>query len=119
MRHEMLDPTPALPFILEQASLPRMRYLAAIVSELLDLSPSDPTVGLYVSSIHAQFIFQMKSSMRDQFFGEWRLSSLSPERVADHIVDFTLGAIHAASASRPSEASPGKGDRRNRRQPLA
>jgi AcrR family transcriptional regulator len=100
MRHEMMDPTPALPFILEQASLPRMRYLAGIVSELLSLSPNDPTVGLYVLSIHAQFIFQMKSALRDQFFGEWQLNTLSPERVADHIVDFTLGAIRAVVRSR-------------------
>lgn len=100
MRHEMMDPTPALPFILEQATLPRMRYLAAIVSELLNLSPNDPIVGLHVLSIHSQFIFQMKSELRDQFFGERHLNTLSPERVADHIVDFTLGAIGAAARAR-------------------
>jgi AcrR family transcriptional regulator len=102
MRHEMVDPTPALPFIVEHAVLPRMRYLASIVAELLDRSPDDPTVGLHVASIHAQLVFQMKNLFRDHVFGEWRLGSLAPERVADHIVDFTLGGIRtAAHAGRP------------------
>ena len=115
MRHEMMDPSPALPYIVEQASLPRMRYLAGIVAELLGRAPTDPTVGLYVTSIHAQFIFQMKGTLRDQFFGEWRLNTLSPERVADHIVDFTLGAIRAEGgrSRRPARPAPrGIGRRR-------
>ncbi|MFN8573218.1 MAG: CerR family C-terminal domain-containing protein [Gemmatimonadaceae bacterium] len=96
--HEMMDPTPALPLIIERVTRPRLNYLADIVSELLQCQRSDPKVGFCVASIHAQFIFHLRSQMRDIAFAEWKLGERSPTEVADHIVAFTLSGIQAADS---------------------
>lgn len=106
MRHEMTDPTPGLSMLIKQASLPRMRYLADIASELLGRPASDPVVGLCVASIHAQFVFQAKSQFRDLMFGEWRINSIAPEQVADSIVEFTLGGLAAMRGAGMKGSTP-------------
>ncbi|MFN8580115.1 MAG: CerR family C-terminal domain-containing protein [Gemmatimonadaceae bacterium] len=93
MSHEMMDPTPALPLIVDQALKPRLRYLADIVVDLLGCAPTDPRVGLCVASIHAQFVFHLRSPMRDIAFSEWRLEERSIDDIAAHIVSFSLAGV--------------------------
>lgn len=103
--HEMMDPTPALPMIIEKATRPRLNYLADIVSELLRCDRGDPRVGLCVASLYAQFIFHLRSQMRDIAFAEWKLAEQSPADVADHIVAFALSGIQAAEKGKRRKPS--------------
>lgn len=98
MQHEMMNPTPAMDWFVGQASAARFRYLADIVSECTGLPASDRRVGLHVASIHAQFVFHVKSAFRDAAFKAWRLDRVTREELADHIVTFTLGGLGAFSS---------------------
>jgi len=98
MQHEMMNPTPAMGWFVEQASAARFRYLAEIVSECTGLPVSDRRVGLHVASIHSQFVFHVKSPFRDAAFKSWHLDGVSREDLADHIVTFTLGGLGAISS---------------------
>ena len=100
MRHEALAPTAAMPFIVERASLPRIRYAAQIVAELLGCPRDDVRVGIGVASIHAQHLFHMRNPFRDIAYADWRLSAVSLDRLADYITEYALGGIKALAASK-------------------
>ena len=93
MRHEMSEPTPVAPWIAEHGILPRIEYLAGIVSKLLDCRPNDKRVARCVVSIQAQCLFYRPDRFRTAAFKGWPLSDAELAAVADHIVEFSLAGI--------------------------
>ena len=103
LRHEMSEPTPAAPLIVEQAILPRIRFLGGIVAELLGCAPTDPRVRRGVLSIQAQVAFLLglaraPAPFRALVVPDWPLSVAQSEALADHIAVFSLAGVRALAA---------------------
>ena len=93
MRHEMSEPTPVAPWIVEHGIMPRIEYLAGIVAKLLDCKPNDKRVARCVISVQAQCLFYRPDRFRTAAFKGWPLSDAELAAVADHIVEFSLAGI--------------------------
>ena len=93
MRHEMSEPTPVAPWIVEHGIMPRIEYLAGIIAKLLDCKPNDKRVARCVISVQAQCLFYRPDRFRTAAFKGWPLSDAELEAVADHIVEFSLAGI--------------------------
>ncbi len=98
MRHEMSDPTPMAPWIAEQVILPRLRYLAEAVAELLDADPGDPRVDRCVGSVQAQCLFYLPSAFRTVVNpGRGAMTRSEIAAAADHVAEFALAGIRRIS----------------------
>ena len=111
MAHEGTEPTPLAPWIAEQALMPRIRYLGALVAELMHGRPSDRRVHRCVISIQSQCLFYAApNKFRDSAFPGWPPTPKELAAAADHIVEFSLAGIRQAA---------GRGERatRSRKRP--
>ena len=96
MRHEMTEPTIAAHVITEQMILPRIRYLATVISEMLDCSADDPRVRRCIISLQSQCLFYTPDPFRDTAFASWRPKTPAEIAVvATHIADFSVAGIRA------------------------
>ncbi len=94
MSHEMQEPTELAPWIAQEVILPRARYLAEAVSELMGCALDDPRVGRCVISLQAQCHFYLPSRFRARAMPEAdRYLKESLPEAAEHIVEFTLAGI--------------------------
>ncbi|HEU4990251.1 MAG: CerR family C-terminal domain-containing protein [Gemmatimonadota bacterium] len=101
MAHESMEPTPLAPWIAEQALMPRLRYLSALVAELMRCKPSDPRVTRCVISIQSQCLFYAApNKFRDTAFPGWPLSAAGLAAAADHIVAFSLAGVRRVARAR-------------------
>jgi len=95
-RHEMTSPTSAARPMLEQAVLPRIRYLSGIVASLLGTHATDEIIRHCVVSIQAQCLIQIASP---QALGCPPARSHDElEALAEHIVAFSLAGIRGLAA---------------------
>ena len=100
MRQEMNDPTPLAPWIADLVVLPRIRFLAEAVAELIGTDPEDPRVRRCVVSLQAQCLFYMPNNFRKVAVPGWR--DLTPEDIAvaaEHIAEFTLAGIERVATT--------------------
>jgi hypothetical protein len=86
--------------IVEQAILPRIRFLGGIVAELLDCEPTDPRVRRCVISIQAQVAFLLglaraPAPFRALVVPDWPLTAAQSEALAEHIALFSLAGVRA------------------------
>jgi AcrR family transcriptional regulator len=100
MRHETSEPTPLAPWIAEQAIVPRTRYLARAVAELLACDTDDPRVARCVISIQSQCQFYAPDKFREAVFPNWPPSPAEVAAAAEHIAEFSLAGIRQAAARR-------------------
>ncbi len=98
MRHEMNEPTPLAPAIAERAFMPRIKYLAALVAELLGCPETDPNVALTVISIQSQCLFYRPDPFRDRVFPGWPLSDVQLTQAAEYIAEFSIAGIRGIAA---------------------
>jgi AcrR family transcriptional regulator len=102
LRHEMANPTPAAAGIVEETIMPRVRYLAEIVRELLHGRATDLRTRRCVTSIQAQCLFYAPDPFKKAAFGDWQPRTEAAIReTADHIVEFSIAGIRAV-AGRPA-----------------
>lgn len=96
VRHEMSRLTPLGPQIADEVIMPRVRYLAALMAELLGCGEEDPRVGRCVVSLQAQCMFYMRDPMRARIFPDWPpQSDVELRAAADHVAAFSLAGIAA------------------------
>jgi AcrR family transcriptional regulator len=95
MAREMADPTPALDEVTEQVIRPRLVYLGGIVSELLQCPAEDEIVLRCVLSIQAQCHVALSNPVSKRLLPDLHASPEQLDRLADHIVEFSLGGIRA------------------------
>jgi AcrR family transcriptional regulator len=107
-RHEFTQPTGAAPRLVEQALLPRWRYLAAIVTELLGPATPPEVVADGVLSIQAQCLLPLAApvALNPALLG----LNLDRERLAEHVVKFSLAGLRALGAA-PQGRGRGRGAR--------
>jgi len=97
MHREIADPTPAFDAMVDQGIRQRIEDLSAIVAELLGCPVSDERVGRCVMSIHSQWVLFAPNPVASHLRSKLQLRNESPERVAEHIVDFSLAGIRAVT----------------------
>lgn len=100
LRHEMSEPTPAAAMIVDQAILPRIRFLGGIVAEILACDPTDPRVRRCVLSIQGQTAFLLglaraPAPFRALVVPDWPLTTAQAEALAEHIAAFSLAGVRA------------------------
>ncbi len=110
VHREMADPTPAFDALVEQGIRPRIEYLARIVMALSGCARDNPLVMRCVASIQAQSVFYMPNPIAARLGVK---AALAPDEIAvvtDHITEFSLAGIRAASTAHQRHRSNG-GDR--------
>jgi AcrR family transcriptional regulator len=96
MQHEMAEPTPAAAWIAEQAIRPRLRYLAGILAELLNVPLTDERVRWCIVMIQAQCLSFLPNTFRSLAMSDWPpVVSAGLDGVVDHIMTFSLAGIRA------------------------
>ncbi len=98
MAHEMAHPTEALPRVVEEIIGPRYAGIRGIISQIMGLPPDHDTTRLCAHSVIGQVLHYVLA--RPVIACLWPDLKFTPERVgqiADHITDFSLGALRAKS----------------------
>jgi AcrR family transcriptional regulator len=93
LRREVMNPTEAGRHIFEQALRPRLDYLAQVVAALLGPGASPTLVRQCVMSVQAQCL--LPPSMPAAFGFARPLTRPELERLARHVVEFSLGGMRA------------------------
>ena len=95
IQREIADPTPAFDALVDQGIRPRIDDLSAIVADLLGCQPGDERVARCVMSIHSQWILFATRPVATRLRTKFHLRHDSPDRVAEHITNFSLAGIQA------------------------
>lgn len=96
LRHELMEPTGATPDLVKRALGPRWRYLASIVKELLGRGAAPTLVADCVLSIQAQCLMPVTAPVA---LTPVKLRTPSDhERLAEHIVRFSLAGLRARAS---------------------
>jgi len=99
---EVVDPTPALDVIVQQAIRPRIVYLRALVAELLSCRVDDDRVIRCAHSIHAQCVSVIPSPVAARLYPDLDMTPASAAALAEHITAFSVAGVAAV------RAAPGK-----------
>jgi AcrR family transcriptional regulator len=101
MRHEMSDPTPAAQWYMQQAIMPRIEFLMAVVRDLMGEAATKERVQRCVTSIQAQCLFYLPDRFKTAAFGDWQPHTDDEIRdTAEHITEFSLAGIRAIAGAR-------------------
>lgn len=101
MQHETAEPTAAAEFIVEHAIRPRLRYLAGVVSEIMDLPDDDERVMWGTVMVHTQCLSFLPTTFRKLALSEWTPAVPSGiDVVVDHITAFAIAGLNAMAALR-------------------
>jgi TetR/AcrR family transcriptional regulator, regulator of cefoperazone and chloramphenicol sensitivity len=107
INRELADPAPeAVDAIVEHVIRPRVRYLCALVSEILDCSPADKRVLRSVASIQAQCVMSRPHPIGDRLRKRRRWTPGDIDALARHIADFSLAGIRAVGQQPAGRSSP-------------
>src|SRR5499427_4311924 len=98
IHREMNDPTPAFDALVDQGIRPRIDDLSGIVAELLGCDVNDERVARCVMSIHSQWVQFVPNSIASRLRSKFQIRNDSPDRVAEHIADFSLAGIRAVTS---------------------
>jgi AcrR family transcriptional regulator len=92
-RHELSEASEIGAYIVDQAIKPRLRYLAAVVGELLGASAESESVERCVLSIQAQCLFPVAAPVA--LTPMFRRTRADYEALARHVFEFSLAGIRA------------------------
>ena len=85
--------------IVQQAILPRITYLRALVAELLSCPVDDERVIRCAHSIHAQCVSVIPNPVTARLYPDFKMTPLATAALADHLVAFSLGGVQATRAA--------------------
>jgi AcrR family transcriptional regulator len=95
---EMMEPTPALDTLVEEAARPVHRELASIIRELLGSHATEEAVRLCTLSIMSQCVYYHHArSVLRRLYPEQTYEAQDIDRLAHHITEFSLGALRQFS----------------------
>lgn len=103
LAREMADPSPAFDLIIEKAIRPNSARVAALVSELTGLPPTDPRVGICVGSIQTQ-ITGFTGPVAARMVPGGRFTGEIIDFVADQVVEFSLAGMQAIAGKNNGSA---------------
>lgn len=101
MMREMVDPTPALDTVVAGEIRGMTRYLEGLVAELLGPKASPEQIALGAASVVSQVVFYHHCrGVIPQAFPGLAVVSEDPERLAEHIVRFSMAGLDRIAAER-------------------
>jgi TetR/AcrR family transcriptional regulator, regulator of cefoperazone and chloramphenicol sensitivity len=93
---ELIEPTPVFDMLLEEVARPVHEEIAGIVRKLLGPGPSDEAVRLCTLSVLSQCVYYHHArSVIRRLYPQQSYSAEDIARLADHITDFSLGALRS------------------------
>jgi AcrR family transcriptional regulator len=96
IRHELAEPTPLMRRVVEQGIMPRFRYLAEVVAEILECPPDDERVRTCVMSVQAQCLFFARDRMRTALFDAYLPANEAElKRTAARVAEFSIAGVRA------------------------
>lgn len=93
MAHEMADPTDALDLVVSEVVAPRIAYMRELVAQILGVPPDDRRVLPCVLSVQAQLHAAMNNPVSTRLVPGLTRDPVSLDRMAQHIVEFSLGGV--------------------------
>jgi TetR/AcrR family transcriptional regulator, regulator of cefoperazone and chloramphenicol sensitivity len=97
MCQEIAEPTPVARWIFEQVVLPRVKYLSAVMAELLDCGEDDERVNRCVISVQAQCLFYLRDPFKSAVLPGWApADDAAIAATAEHVAEFSLAGVRAA-----------------------
>lgn len=97
MLRELVEPTPALPQIIEEIIRPNFVLLRQLVSDVARAPLEDTTSRLLAHSVHAQCVhWKVARSAFPYLWPELVLDEVQVRRIASHIAAFSIAGIRAA-----------------------
>ena len=114
MLKEMANPTPALGRLIEETIQPLYDRLRALVGQILHLPPDHATTRLCTHSIVGQVAhYSHAQPVMSRLWPEMKMLPEQRKMVADHIADFSLAYLRAASVHSQKSTQP-KSPRRSK-----
>jgi AcrR family transcriptional regulator len=101
MTHELSQPTPALPSVVDEVIRPSYELLLSIVAEVVERPPQHPRTRMCAHSILGQLTHYAHGRAVIQHL--WPSLKMTPRHIAllaDHIVEFSLGGLKAVRTKR-------------------
>ena len=93
--HEMAEPTPALEYVVQEVIVPRITYMRELIADMLGLAPEDEQVLRCVLCVQSQFHAAMANPVSKRLVPGFASDPESLDRLAQHIADFSIGAIRS------------------------
>ena len=117
MAMEMVNPSAALKTLVEERFRPMAGLLYGIISEILGPGASPEAIRLCGFSIMSQCVFHAHCrSVVEKLYPEQRFQLADVERLADHVIRFSLAGLKEvatiSSSRAPRLAAPSRGPRR-------
>jgi TetR/AcrR family transcriptional regulator, regulator of cefoperazone and chloramphenicol sensitivity len=106
MMHEFSQPTPAMTRVVDEGMRPVFKRALKAVGELLRLPSEHQTTRLCLNSIMGQVLFYtFPRAVLLRLQPELDLGPEQLERIADHIVEFSLAALHEVARGKHKHKS--------------
>ena len=103
---ELIEPTPALDVIVDEAIRPLSQELEFIVRELLGSEAEDELVRLCMLSVVSQCGFYHHSrAVISRLYPSQKFASQDIERLADHVTRFSLSAMRSLSKTTEKDSN--------------
>lgn len=117
LAHEFAQPTEALNAVMEELIRPRADALNSIVRDILGPAASDEQVLRAAVSVAAQYFLYLYQGQVVRRLHPHLLREDSRDELVNHIVEFSLSALHAMRRRLRSSSAPRKrgASKRNRR----
>jgi len=99
--HELAKPTPAIDVVVNEAIRPLYMRMCKLIGSLLGLSPDHQKTRLCAQSIIGQILFYaFARPVISRLSPDMKLTAAQVDLLADHITEFSLAYLRAASSSR-------------------
>ncbi|HME81645.1 MAG TPA: CerR family C-terminal domain-containing protein [Candidatus Eremiobacteraceae bacterium] len=96
MRHELVQPTPALAQVVDDLIRPQYDRLRATIGALLDLPPDHETTRLCAHSVMGQSLFYpLTGPVIARLWPQLKMTPQRRSQIAEHIADFSLAYIQS------------------------
>lgn len=93
MMREIVDPTPALEFLVRESFRPRFELLKAIMREIRP-EADDRRIDVLCFSVIGQCLhYKTARRVMERLIGDERFQALTASYLSDHIAEFTLAAL--------------------------
>ncbi|HEV2909678.1 MAG TPA: CerR family C-terminal domain-containing protein [Candidatus Eremiobacteraceae bacterium] len=100
MRHELVQPTPALAQVVDELIRPQYDRLRGTIGALLELPADHETTRLCVHSVMGQALFYpLTGPVIARLWPQLKMTSERLNQIADHIADFSLAGIRSKRGS--------------------
>ncbi len=94
MAHELANPTPGLPVVVEHVIRPNVTLLCTIVGRIIGRPPQDMKTRMCAHSIIGQVIHYIHARpVIGLLWPDWKMTQEAIEEIGEHIAEFSIAAL--------------------------